>query len=415
MYLRCTIHILSIAARPPRGCTVLMQSHRLFSRLSGPISRFIAGLATVGVALSVSFAIQSRVVMPVEAYGAGSISIGHLTGVTAIAAGWSNSVALKSDGTVWAWGYNAYGQLGDNTTTDRHVPVEVVGAGGSGHLTGIIAIAAGPDDSVALRSDGTVWAWGSNSVGELGDNTTTDRHVPVEVVGAGGSGHLTGIIAIAAGGGHSVALKSDGTVWAWGYNGYGQLGDNTTTERHVPVEVVGAGGSGHLTGITAIAAGDEHSVALKSNGTVWAWGSNGYGQLGDNTTTDRHVPVEVVGAGGSGHLTGITAIAGGWLNSMALKSNGTVWAWGYNGAGQLGDNTRTDRHVPVEVVGAGGSGHLTGIIAIAAGFEHSVALKSNGTVWAWGYNGYGQLGDNTTTERQVPVEVVRLVQAASTP
>ena len=384
-------------------------------RLSSLISRFIAGLATGAVALTVSFAIQSRVATPVKAYGAGSISIGHLTGVTAIAEGVFHSLALRSDGTVWAWGYNGAGQLGDNTTTDRHVAVEVVGARGSGHLTGITAIAAQELDSLALRSDGTVWAWGYNGDGELGDNTTTDRHVPVEVVGARGSGHLTGIIAIAAGYERSVALKSDGTVWAWGYNGAGQLGDNTTTDRHVPVEVVGAGGSGHLTGITAIAAGYVYSVALKSNGTLWAWGYNGFGQLGDNTTTDRHVPVEVVGAGGSGHLTGITAIAAGAEHSLALRSDGTVRAWGYNGDGQLGDNTTTDRHVPVEVVGAGGSGHLTGIIAVAAGYAHSVALKSNGTVWAWGYNGYGQLGDNTTTERHVPVEVVRLVQAASTP
>lgn len=193
-------------------------------------------------------------------------------------------------------------------------------------------VAAGDYHSLALKSDGTVWAWGYNVCGQLGDGTTTSKTTPVQVFG------LTGITAIAGGGYHSLALKSDGTVWAWGDNGYGQLGDGTITQRIAPVQVYG------LTGITTIAAGNCHSLALKSNGTVWAWGWNGYGQLGDGTTTDKITPVQV------SCLTGITTIAAGGISSLALKSDGTVWAWGDNYFGQLGDGTRTDRKIPVTVI-----------------------------------------------------------------
>ena len=223
-------------------------------------------------------------------------------------------------------------------------------------------------------------------------------------------------IAIAAGSYHTVALKSDGTVWTFGDNYYGQLGDGNSggdyssydpgIDSNTPVQVVGPGGSGFLTDIIAIAAGWYHTVALKSDGTVWAWGSNGNGRLGDNTTIERHMPVQVHGEGDIGFLTDIIAISAGWKHTVALKSDGTVWAWGYNGYGQLGDGTTTDRHTPVQVHGEGDIGFLTDIITISAGGWHTVALKSDGTVWAWGYNLYGQLGDGTTTERHTPVQAL---------
>jgi alpha-tubulin suppressor-like RCC1 family protein len=322
------------------------------------------------------------------------------------AAGGGHTVALKSDGTVWTWGYNGIGQLGDNSTTQRNTPVQVLGTGGSGFLTDVIAIAAGSNYTAALKSDGTVWTWGDNSYGQLGDNTTTRRSTPVQVSGTGGSGFLTDVKAIAAGIDHMVALKSDGTVWTWGYNQNGQLGDNSTTRRTTPVQVLGTGGSGFLTGVKAIAAGNRHTVALKSDGMVWAWGYNGYGQLGDNTSlTERSTPVQVLGPGGSGFLTDVKAIATGNYHTLFLKNNGTVWGCGYNDFGQLGDNTTTRRSTPVQVSGTGGSGFLTDVKAIAAGGRHTVALKSDGTVWAWGYNNYGQLGDNTLARRITPTAI----------
>ncbi len=306
-----------------------------------------------------------------------------------------------------ACGNNQSGQLGDGTTIDRHVltPVQLFALP--------LHVAGGGIHSLALLADGTVWAWGNNVWGQLGDGTRISRSTPVQVVGPGGEGFLSDIIAIAAASalssgvrfGHSLALKADGTVWAWGYNGQGQLGDGTTTERTTPVQVVG------LTDVVAIAAGigpesdadraSGWSLAVKADGTVWAWGDNTYGKLGDGTTTSRSTPVQVVGPGGAGFLTDVIAVAAGGGNtpftgggvghSLALKADGTVWAWGYNLQGQLGDGTTTHRNTPVQVVGPGGIGVLSEITAIAAGGGsqpggHSLALKADGTVWAWGNN-----------------------------
>ena len=258
------------------------------------------------------------------------------------------------------------------TATDQTVAAYFAGA----------RVVAGYFHSLALKSDGTVWAWGLNWYGQLGDGSPNSSATPVPV------SSLTGVIALAAGEQHSLALKSDGTVWAWGWNFYGQLGDGSTTNRKIPVQVSG------LSGVIALAAGEQHSLALKSDGTVWAWGQNWNGQLGDGSTTNRSTPVQVSG------LTGAIALAAGGAHSLALKSDGTVWAWGANDYGQPGDGSTTySRSTPVQVSG------LTGVIALAAGGTHSLALKSDGTVWAWGHNDYGQLGDGSTTNRSTPVQV----------
>jgi len=326
-----------------------------------------------------------------------AVQTSGLSGVTALAGGLYHSLALKSDGTVWAWGYNGYGELGNATFTSNNTPVQVLGPGGVGFLTGVTAIAVGGLHSLALKSDGTVWAWGLNFQGQLGNGTVTNSNTPVQVLGPGGVGNLTGVTALAVGGGqnqHSLALKSDGTVWAWGYNGQGQLGNATNTTSNTPVQVLGPGGVGNLTGVTALAGGAYHSLALKSDGTVWAWGLNGLGQLGNGTFTDSNTPVQVLG------LSGVTAIAGGVFHSLALKSDGTIWAWGYNFYGQLGNGTNTDSNTPVQVLG------LSGATAIAGGNYHSLALKSDGTVRAWGSNGAGALGDGANTNSNTPVQVL---------
>lgn len=295
--------------------------------------------------------------------------------VVVISGGGEHSLALKLDGTIWTWGDNEYGQLGDGTTTDRSTPVQV------STLSGVVTISGGVFHSLALKSDGTIWTWGNNWYGQLGDGTTVERHTPVEVSG------LSGVVAIAGGVYHSLALKSDGTVWTWGDNGYGQLGDGTNTNRTTPVQV------SSLSGVVAIARGHQHSLALKSDGTVWAWGYNSDGQLGDGTNTNRTIPIQVSG------LSGVVAIAGGYNHSLALKSDGTVWIWGNNRFGQLGDGTPTNKTTPVEVSG------LSSIVTISGGGDHSLALKSDGTIWAWGYNSDGQLGDGTYTDRYAPVQV----------
>lgn len=332
----------------------------------------------------------------------------NLCSITKVAAGNDHSVALKSDGTVWTWGNNASGQLGDNTTTNRSSAVQVL-AGASGcatNLCNITAIAAGISFTVALKSDGTVWAWGVNGSGQLGDGTTTSRSTPVQVSG------LTNITAIAVGSfsNHALALKNDGTLWAWGTNTTGQLGDNTTTNRTTPVQVLtGASGCAtNLCNITSMTTGSNFSLAVKSDGSVWGWGDNTQSQLADGTTTQRNTPVQIL-TGASGcttYLCNVTKVTAGVTYSIALKSDGTVWGWGLNSSGQLGDNSTTNRTTPVQVL-TGASGcvtNLCNIKQISAGPSSTFAFKSNNTIWGWGTNGaFYRLGDGTTTNRSTAV------------
>jgi RHS repeat-associated protein len=292
----------------------------------------------------------------------------------------SHSLALRADGTVWAWGNNTDGQLGNNSTTNAKTPVQASG------LSGISAIAAAPGGyhSLALKSDGTLWSWGLNSSGQLGNNSTTNAKTPVQVNG------LAGAVAIGAGANHSLAVKSDGTAWAWGANSCGQLGNNSTTNAKVPVQVSG------LTGVSAVAGGSCHSLALKSDGTVWTWGSNTYGQLGNGTTTSSLVPIQVT------NLTGVIAIAAGANDSLALKSDGTVWAWGYNNYGQLGAGNTSNSSTPIQVKS------LTAAAAIGSGGNHSLYANSVGLPFSVGQNTSGQLGNGTTTNASTDVQVSNL-------
>jgi alpha-tubulin suppressor-like RCC1 family protein len=304
------------------------------------------------------------------------VAVAGLSGVVQIDGGREHALALKSDGTVWAWGHNNYGEVGDGTKTNRQSPVQVK------NLTGVTAVETGHYTSMALKSDGTVWMWGWNKFGTLGDGTTTNRTTPVQVKG------LTKVIAIAGARDHSLALEANGTVWAWGDNEFGNLGTGNTTNSLVPVQV-------HtLANVVAIAGGRDHSLAIESNGTVWSWGWNQYGQVGNGTKGNNVLsPVQVSG------LTGVTMVSAGADHSMALKSDGTVWAWGQNNDGQLGDGTKTNRATPVKVSG------LANVTDIGNGRLHSLAIEGNGSAWAWGLNTDGQLGDGTKTNRATPVQV----------
>ncbi len=299
-----------------------------------------------------------------------------LGGAMALAGGSDHTLALTADGTVYAWGYNDHGQLGDGSTTDRHAPILVAG------LSDVTAIAGGggPIDghSLALRADGSVWTWGRDDYGQLGLGDTQDRHTPTRIT------RLPPIVAIAAGDGHSLALALDGTVWAWGRDDYGQLGDGRTTDRLTPVHVAAVGGDGNLGGVMAIAAGAEHNLALRADGSAVAWGSNYNGQLGNGSTIDSSFPVLVSGLGG----VTITAIAAGAGadHSVALGQDGTVYAWGDNAGGELGNGTITGSRTPKVVRGLGPA------TAIAAGYAHTLALLADGTVRAWGLDDRGQLG-----------------------
>jgi alpha-tubulin suppressor-like RCC1 family protein len=334
---------------------------------------------------------------PVQVHGPGGV--GFLSSIIAVMGGEIHNTALKSDGTVWSWGGNALaGQIGDGTTTDRYAPVQVIG------LTGVSSLGGRGYHTLALKQDGTVWTWGNNRGGQLGVATNFGTDVPnptpVQVGGLVGT-----VTAVSGGGFYSIALMSDGTVQTWGLNNTGQLGDGTTTAKYTPATVSG------ISNVKQISAGWQHAVVLKQDGTVWTWGRNPTGELGNNTTTNSSTPVQVLGPNGVGFLTNIIAVSGGDCHTAALKSDGTVWTWGCNdlflqpgnvqfALGQLGDGTYTERHTPVQVVG------LTNIVQVAARDYHNIAIKSDGTVWTWGWNINGQYGNGTTVTGNVPVQVV---------
>lgn len=304
--------------------------------------------------------------------------VAGLSDVVDVAAGYYHSVALKSDGTVWAWGRNLLGQLGDGTSTQQLSPVQTQG------ISGVIAVACSGNSSYALKSDGTVWAWGLNDAGQLGDGTETTRYLPVQVQG------LAGVLAIAAGEFHGLALEGDGTIWAWGNNLYGQLGDGTTTTQLVPVQIP------TLSGMTALGADGYHSAAVKSDGTLWSWGTGLFGELGIG---DRPpvwpTPTQALG------LAAVSAVDAGVHHTVALIEDGTLWACGNNLYGQLGDGTNTDAPVAVPVLGIS-----LAVVDVGAGLDFTIAVASDGTVWAWGHNFNYELGDGTTTDRWLPVRVV---------
>lgn len=291
-----------------------------------------------------------------------------------LAGGEAHSVVLKPDGTVWTFGSNTCGQLGDGTTTPQKTPVQVTG------LSDVVTIASGFNHSMAITSTGELYLWGLNANGQIGDGSTTDRTTPVQ-------SSLTNVVAIAAGHSHSLALRSNGDIYSWGRNDFGQLGTGNTTQQTAPT-LVGTG--------VAIAAGGYHSIFVQFNGTVYTTGRNNYGQLGDSTTTQRTSVVQM-----SGISTAVRAV-GGSLFTLVLLSDGTVKSAGYNVDGQLGDNTTTPRSTAVTVSG------LTDVSTLIAGYYHSVALKSDGSVWTWGWNAQGQLGDGTNTTRKTPVAVSAL-------
>jgi alpha-tubulin suppressor-like RCC1 family protein len=309
--------------------------------------------------------------------------IGIATNWRAVSAGSNHTVAIKTDGTLWAWGYNIFGQLGDGTTTARKAPVQI------GTATDWLSVSAGDYHTVAIKTNGMLWAWGNDTYGQLGDGAsgqTAKTLMPTQV--AAGTTWRTA----AAGNGHTVAIKSDGTLWAWGDNTLGQVGNGANGQGLLvttPTQISVA------TTWRALSAGGYHTIATQTDGTLWAWGDNTLGEIGNGATI---VPnqIQVVSTPAQiGIATTWRTLSAGRQYSVAIQTNGTLWAWGSNAYGQLGEGTNVDKSVPTQI---GSAAWFT----MAAGGAHTTALATDSTSWAWGYNASGQLGDGTTTDRNVP-------------
>ena len=317
------------------------------------------------------------------------VQIGALVDWSISSAGGYHSLALKTNNTLWAWGANSGGQVGDGTNISRSSPVQV------GALTNWSKVAAGTSQSLSIKTDGTLWVWGGNTRGEVGDGTVVNKSSPVQI------GAATDWASVAAGGlqqiGSSFAIKTTGSIWAWGNNELGGLGIGTNTNRSSPVQI------GALTNWASVAAGGGLSaatsaLAVKTDGTLWAWGGDDRGQLGLNTAvlqSGRSSPVQV------GALTNWSQVAGGNYSSFAIKTNATLWSWGYGATGRLGSTAVTSRSSPVQI------GSLTDWNQISSngGRAGAAARRTNGTIWAWGINDNGRIGDNSVVGRSSPVQI----------
>ena len=283
--------------------------------------------------------------------------------------------------TLFTWGSNNNGQLGDNTATNKSNPVQTIALGNNWK-----SVAGCGGHTPTIKTDGTLWIWGRNGYGQLGDNTIVAKSSPVQTVTFG-----TNWKQVSCGYHHTAAIKTDGTLWTWGRNGFGQLGDNTITHRSSPVQTVAFG-----TNWKSIVCSNYQTVAIKTDGTLWAWGRNADGQLGDNTVTNKSSPVQTIAFG-----TNWKQVFCGFYNTVAIKTDGTLWAWGQNTSGQIGDNTRTNRSSPVQTVAFG-----TNWKQVSCGVTHVSAIKNDGTLWSWGANSNGQLGDNTVAPKSSPVQTI---------
>lgn len=342
----------------------------------------IAGKPTAKTATPASFTVMATY-KGADGQAVYTIEVdGEVLNVSKIAAGSMHTCAITETGGVKCWGYNGHGQLGDNSTTDRVTPVDVVGLG-----SGVVSIAAGFNHTCAITATGAAKCWGLNGSGQLGDNSITARRTPVDVVGLG-----SGVESIAAGQYHSCAVVGGG-VKCWGGNGFGQLGDNSTTTRRTPVAVVGLD-----SGVAGISTVGVSTCAVTTSGAAKCWGANGNGQLGDNSTAQRNSPVTVTGLG-----AGVSSVAAGVSHTCAVTTSGAAKCWGWNAYGQLGDNSVIQRLTPVDVVGLG-----AGVASMSANQLHTCAVTTSGAAKCWGLNGAGQLGDNSTGQRNAPVDVVGL-------
>ncbi len=325
-----------------------------------------------------------------------------------VAAGGSSMYGVGQDGNLYSWGANNFAQLGDGTKTARRTPVPVTTSAAPAAAFPFQSVVGGSYAAYALGADGKVYAWGSNSYGQLGDGTITERRTPVPVSTATVPAAALPFTAVAAGTYAAYALGTDGNIYAWGDNIDGQLGDATTTGRRTPVPVSTSALPAGALPFTAVAARAGTVYGLGSDGNIYAWGSNTLGQVGDGTTTARQVPVPVSTSAVPAAALPFTAVAAGLYGAYGLGTDGNVYAWGWNDYGQVGDGTTSTRLAPVVVDASGLPAQALPFTSVSAGSYTGNAVGADGNVYAWGWNEYGQVGDGTAINRSAPVQVTGL-------
>ena len=313
------------------------------------------------------------------------------TNWSSVSAGDNHTVAIKSDGTLWAWGNNMYGKLGNgeiNSFVDTYIPTQEIT-----QSTNWSSVSAGGAHTVAIKSDGTLWAWGDNYAGQLGDGTQELTIVPVQE-----STSSTNWSSVSVGSAHTVAIKSDDTLWVWGHYRDGRLGlgEGTTTYIVVPTQNSISGNSW-----SSVSSKSSHTIAIKADGTLWGWGKNTYGVLGDETEDSSWVPIQE-----SSSATNWSSVNAGLFHTVTIKTDGTIWSWGSGLYGKFGDgNALSKSLVPIQEYT-----QSTNWSSVSAGNSHTLAIKSDGTLWAWGENNYGELGIGSnayeqTFDKYIPTQI----------
>lgn len=295
--------------------------------------------------------------------------------------GYNHTAAVKTDGSLWTWGFNTAGQLGRNNLVNVSSPVQTISAG-----TDWKTISVGGAHTGALKADGTLWNWGLNAAGQLGNNTVLDRSSPIQTVSSGSTWKK-----ISLAGSHTAAIKTDGTLWLWGNNNAGRLGNNSILSRSSPVQTFSSG-----TNWRNVSAAGLFSAGIKNDSTLWLWGVGINGQLGDNRVGLRSSPVQTISEG-----TNWKQVGTGYDHAAAIKVDGTLWLWGKASFGQLGNESLLSRSSPVQTVSGGTNWKQSSV-----GYAHSAAIKTDGTLWAWGIGSYGSIGNNSTVSRSSPVQTI---------
>jgi len=292
--------------------------------------------------------------------------------------GWFHTCAIKRNGSLWCWGYNQYGQVGIGTNLIREFsfPITVM------PWELFSSVSVGGHHTCAIKTDGSLYCWGHNGYGQVGDGTNENRNSPTPVPGMS-----SGVSSISLGWYHSCAIKIDGSLWCWGNNEYGQLGDGSYGNKNSPVQIM-------LSGVSSVSAGGHHTCAVKTDGSLWCWGDNSYGQIGNGTLGGSvSEPVQVI-------PSGVSSVSSGWFHTCAVKQNGSLWCWGDNGYGQLGNNSFGGRvSYPVQVMSSG-------VSSVSLGWYHTCAIKTDGSLWCWGWNIFGQLGDGSGEDKHSPHQIM---------